>query len=121
MVELQVIHNPNYKISWVPGNYTVRKFIIFQKTSEGKQIFLVITKKWVSYAWKYTFLIQLQKKSKDFVPCSKSWLLHRGFKGGKIQTHMGDYNFKHLDPAALNMSVEAECDEAKKIMTTQEE
>ena len=40
MVKLNVLHNTNGKVSWIPGNYTARGVILCHKTGKFKMIVL---------------------------------------------------------------------------------
>ena len=57
MVELQGVHNPNSKLSWGSGNYTVRETILHQKTSEGRQVFILVRNNWGSDCWQANFAL----------------------------------------------------------------
>ena len=70
MEELQGINNPNVNIFWGPGEYTKRKIILLQKTSEGKKMFLSVIENWVSESWQSTFLLQLKNEAYDFSSCT---------------------------------------------------
>ena len=43
MVKLNVLHNTNGKVSWIPGNYTARGVILCHKTGKFKMIVLSLT------------------------------------------------------------------------------
>ena len=58
MLELQSVNNLKGKVSWVPGNYTVRELIPLQNKHEGKQLFILVTKTWVTDALQDTFVLQ---------------------------------------------------------------
>ena len=51
--------------------------------------------------------MKFQNKAEYFVLCPVAWLLHGGFKRGVVNTHMGYYILKKLDPEAVDMVVES--------------
>ena len=80
MLELQVIHNPNGKVSWGTVTYTVRDFFYVIKIMKGNKNFFN-NKKWGSDTRKETFVIQYQKEAEEFSLCAGAWVLRRRFKG----------------------------------------
>ena len=89
--------------------------------NERKKMFLSVTKNRGSDAWQDTFLLKFQKEYDDFAPCPGEWLLHRGFKRGKMNTQTGESLLKHKDTLADEMAIKSEWNEPTKIMVTQEE
>ena len=74
--------------------------------NERKKMFLSVTKNRGSDAWQDTFVLQFQKGAKYFASFPGTWLICRGFKGGNINTQMGDSLLKHLDPEADQIPIE---------------
>ena len=61
MVELRGLNLPTGTTKFKASKITIRELILQHKTSEGKIVFLSVTKKWGSSAWQATF-IKKEKK-----------------------------------------------------------
>ena len=84
MTELHGILNPNGIVIINETPYTVMKLILQQKTPEGSDVILSVTRKWKSNAWQAFFIKQERQFASDFTSYPAAYLGHPLDEGARV-------------------------------------
>jgi len=112
MTELHGLRNPNGIVIVKGVTYTVRELILQQKTPEGKDVILSVTRKWKSNAWQASFIKLERQFASDFTSCPAAYLGHLLDENERASL------YKNFTPEAVGEAIEAEYDEKSQRMIT---
>ena len=115
MTELHGLLNPNSIVIINEAPYTVRELILQQKTPEGKDVTLSVTRKWKSNAWQASFIKQERQFASDFISFPAAYLGHPLDEDARVLL------YKNFTPDAVGEAVNARYDKESKRMITPSE
>ena len=116
MTEMSGLLNPDGLITTNTQKViSIRNLILQQTTKKNNPMFLSITKKWGSDAWKETYIKEEREAGYDFASCPAAWLARKLTLPQQIQL------YKHFTPEAVEEATQAEWDKKEECIVTQTE